>query len=272
MNAHKTGIRQGSTEEYTHFRCDEDHLSVPVHERFKIQVAEKIFEDDGVSKARMKTRRLQREFAWMCRLQTVFLFGLNTRVKGLGIVNDSSRCKDFNLYQLSSSCDKKIRQHKHKSKVNRTHIYGDADSIRNFVDGLSNLDNFQCLLTVRRQNIRFLKKCSCTETFSNLTITKQKIVTDWIAYVCKPKNKVNRKEKRLYFEVNFLHRGIQRLNLRKILNEINTVRSIPKKSKFKALPIIYYKYVKNIGLTILNYNKATRESTFRTFQDVENMS
>ena len=271
MNAHKTGIRQGSTEEYIHFRCDENHLSVPVHDRFKIQVAEKIFEDDGVSKAKMKARRLQREFAWMCRLQTVSPFGLNTRVKGLGIVNDSSHCKDFNIYHLSSSCDKNIKQRKHKSKANRTHTYGDVDSVRNFVSSLSYLDNFQCLLTVRQQKIRFLKKCSYTESFSNLTEAKQKIVTDWITYVCKPKKKVNRKEKRLYFEINFLHRGIQKLNLRRILNEENIVKSIPRKSKFKVLPIIYYKYGKNIGQTILNYNKATRESTFRNFQDVENM-
>ena len=46
INGHKNGIHQGFSEEYLHFRCDEAHNSVPIINRFKIQVAEKIFEED----------------------------------------------------------------------------------------------------------------------------------------------------------------------------------------------------------------------------------
>ena len=88
MNGHKTGLRQGQTEEYRHFRCDDAHNNVPIKERFLIQVAEKIFEEDIDSndpnyKAKMKSRRAERELAWTCGLQYIFPFGLNTKVKGV---------------------------------------------------------------------------------------------------------------------------------------------------------------------------------------------
>ena len=54
MNNHKTGIRQLSTEEYLHFSCDERHRNVPMREKFRIQVAEKLFEDDSPNKEKVR--------------------------------------------------------------------------------------------------------------------------------------------------------------------------------------------------------------------------
>ena len=110
MNGHKTGIRQGLSEEYKHFRSDHAHNNIPVKDRFTIQVAEKIYEDDldmndPNYKSKMKTRRAERELAWTCRLQTFYPLGLNTKIKGVGMVNDSSKCKPFNIFALSSSYD-----------------------------------------------------------------------------------------------------------------------------------------------------------------------
>ena len=61
-------------------------------------------------------RRLEREKAWMARLQTVYPFGLNTRIKGLGIVNLDGRHKQFNVYELSSSHDKNRKGRKKARK------------------------------------------------------------------------------------------------------------------------------------------------------------
>jgi hypothetical protein len=43
INGHKSGIRQGQTEEYKHFRSDERHSNTEVNDLLKIQIAEKVF-------------------------------------------------------------------------------------------------------------------------------------------------------------------------------------------------------------------------------------
>ena len=65
INGHKRGVRHGSSEEYLHFSCDDTHRNVEVNEKFKIQIAEKIFENDNPDKKKAKARRLQRETAWI---------------------------------------------------------------------------------------------------------------------------------------------------------------------------------------------------------------
>ena len=106
MNNHKTGIRQGSTEEYLHISCYERHRNVPMREKFRIQVAKKLFENDSPNKEKVRERLLEREAAWMFRLQTVFPLGFNSRIKGLGTVNHEGRYKAFNLYSLSVCFDR----------------------------------------------------------------------------------------------------------------------------------------------------------------------
>ena len=64
MNGHKDGLRYGSTEEYLHFSCDEAHRNIPVNEKFKVQIAERIFDDDNPTQLKAKERRLEREAAW----------------------------------------------------------------------------------------------------------------------------------------------------------------------------------------------------------------
>ena len=81
-----------------------------------------------------------------------------------------------------------------------------------------------------------------------------------------------RKDKRLYFEVNFLHKVVQRVNFRRIFNEKVVKNVIPKDSKYSSKPLFYYKYGKNIGQTILNYNKVSRQATFNHFEEITQMT
>ena len=70
MNGHKRGIRHGQTEGYRHFRWIEDHQNKEIAELISVQIAEKIFDSDGANENVMKPRCLEREFAWICRLQS----------------------------------------------------------------------------------------------------------------------------------------------------------------------------------------------------------
>lgn len=279
MNGHKTGIRQGMTEEYLHFRCDDAHNRVPLNDRFKIQVAEKIFAEDidihdRDYRTKMKHRRAERELAWTCRLQTIFPLGLNTKIKGVGMANDPLKCKPFNLFSLSSSHDLRIKKRKYTSKIGRRNTYDHLDDVRNYVTSLKDISLVNCLFQVRQTNLRFLRKCVGDVNFRELSHAKQKMIIDWTGYV-RDKNTADKqkkeKVKRLYFEINFIHKDIQKVNLRRILNEELIKKSVPARCTFKELPIIYYKYCKNISQSILNYNQATKESTFTSYQDIQNM-
>ena len=80
--------------EYIHFSCDERHRNVRKLNKYSIQIAEKVYDDDNINKKKAKTRRLERELAWTYRLQTIYPLGLNSRIKGLGIVSREGRHKD----------------------------------------------------------------------------------------------------------------------------------------------------------------------------------
>ena len=65
MNQHKSGIRQGDSEEYKHFRMDQSHCDTDINELFRIQIAEKVFDEDNITQDNMKIRRLEREYTWI---------------------------------------------------------------------------------------------------------------------------------------------------------------------------------------------------------------
>ena len=63
MYGHKEGLRNGSTEEYLHFNCDEAYRNLPINEKFKVQIAEKIYDEDNPNRLKAKEWRLEREMA-----------------------------------------------------------------------------------------------------------------------------------------------------------------------------------------------------------------
>ena len=277
INGHKTGIRQGFSEEYQHFRCDDAHNDVPIIERFKIQIAEKVFEEDvdvndSNYKSKMKSRRAERELAWTCRLQTIYPLGLNTKIRGVGMTNDPGRCKPFNFFTLSSAYDSRLQKKKHSSKIGRRRRQSTLDELRVFINSLNEMSVSACLFQIRQRNLRFLRRCVHVDRFRELSDAKQKLILDWTEYGKDKKTTVKKKShNRLYMEINFIHKDIQKVNLRRILNEQSVRQSIPATCRFKELPVIYYKYSKNISHSILNYNSATRETSFESFQDIQDL-
>ena len=154
MNGHKRGIRAGSTEEYLHFNCDDEHRRVDIHNKFKIQIAEKIFDNDEVNNKKAKERRLQREAAWTFRLQTVFPLGLNSRIKGIGSVNQEGGCKPFNHFVLSSGFDKNLK--KKKRNWRRISRRATQQELQLFIETLRAVELSQALKLIRGKSQEFL--------------------------------------------------------------------------------------------------------------------
>jgi hypothetical protein len=271
INGHKEGLRSGSTEEYLHFNCDEAHRSLPINEKFKVQIAEKIYDDDEPNKLKAKERRLERELAWMLRLQTVFPLGLNTRIKGLGIVNHPGRHKLYNLYSLSASFDKNYKVAK-RSKRRRIQNRIRDEDVQRFILDNKDIDNSVFIKEIRNKSRKFLKRCCSLAEFAEFSEGKRKLVTDWIQYTSQTDQNTRKKEKKLYFGVEFLHKTVQRINIRRIFGEKAVKDLIPKGSVYSSQPLFYYKYGKNIGQKILNYNKVSREATFKNFEEINQMT
>ena len=268
INGHKRGVRHGSSEEYLHFSCDNTHRNVEINEKFKIQIAEKIFENDNPDKKKAKARRLQRETAWIYRLQTVFPLGLNSRIKGIGSVNQEGKHKPFNQFALSASFDKNMKSKKRKMRRNvRNESEQELDQFNILIITLNITDT---LILIRSKSRSFLLKATRILSFEGLSNNKKQLVNDWIDYL-KPVQTRSNKEKRLYFQVSFKHKIIQNVNLRRILNEKQVKDKLVIKTTYSKIPQLFYKYEKNIGQTILNYNLASKNASFVSFEEIEQM-
>ena len=166
-----------------------------------------------------------------------------------------------------------MKKKKYSSKVRRRRNIGTVDDLRSFLTSLKDMSIADSISQVRQKKIRFLRRCTVIDKFKELPLDKQKLILDWGDYVKinnSPKTQKKNK-KRLYFEINFIHKEIQEINLRRILNEVDVKQMIPARCKFKELPIIYFKYCKNISQSILNYNAATKASTFESFEEIQNL-
>ena len=271
MNGHKNGIRSGSSEEYSHFSCDVRHSNTPMLEKFTIQVAERIYDNDDIPKKRAKVRRLERELAWMLRLQTIYPLGLNTRIKGIGIANQEGKHRPFNLFALSVSYDKNLKKRKTKPRK-REHRPVTLNDCLEFVRASRECTISSFIADIRKKTRKFLNKCSMLEEFNLLSLDKQRLMMDWMGYTQPVENLFKAKEPKLYFEVSFKHKIIQKLNLRRIMCEQDVVNLIPSDFKYRSTPKLYFKYGKNIGSKILNYNPVLKSSVFRTFEEIQSLT
>jgi hypothetical protein len=274
MNQHKSGIRQGESEEYKHFRMDQSHRDTGINELFRIQIAERVFDEDGVNQDNMKIRRLEREYAWICRLQSIFPFGLNSKAKEVGIVNRRQGSDLYNIFEIGRKYDKTLKNRKLRTHIIRQR-FGNDDDVKTFVNrDLMNSSVNECLHLVRSKSKKFLRKCVRIEEYRSVDSLIKKIILDRIEFeqmAVNPKLKKVSTKNRLRLEVNFVHKCIQNIDLRRILTHKTIKATIPTQCKYKKLPIIYYKYERNISQTIFNYNKCTKETKFTTIEELNNI-
>ena len=220
----------------------------------------------------MKARRLEREHAWICRMQSIYPFGLNSKAKTVGIVNRSDGLSCYNIFEFGRNYDKMIKRRKQKYNPLRVRRFGDDNEVHRFLTiELPNTPIQDCLHLVRNRSKKFLSKCIKKDEYIRITPFKKKIIEDRIDFKQQyqnPKLKKKDTKGRMRFEVNFIHKSIQTINLRRIIGERTVKATIPPQCKFNKMPIFYYKYQKNISQKIFNYNKATRETDFADINEI----
>ena len=173
------------------------------------------------------------------------------------------------MYELSSSHDKNRKGRKKARKKRRHHAY-QLQELIDFIALLRDSELPKSIKIIRGKSKKFLRKCSKQIKFSSLTEAKRKLVFDWIELLSKTKTIVTHQDRKLYFEVNFIHKLVQPVNLRRIMGEKSVKDKMPD-NQFAYIPNFYYKYGRNIGQTILNYNQTSRELSCSNFAELESM-
>ena len=220
----------------------------------------------------MKQRRLEREYAWMCRLQTVYPFGLNSKIRNIGIVKENLNLEAYNIYNLGRYYDKSIkRRGKRKKRRRGSGHNGTVTQVDIFMRSIVNLTVQLELKFIRNRSVKFIRKCMRRADLNVLPIRIRKMLDDRQGFVQRqlPKNKTSNMTKRLKFQVNFKHKAMGIINLRSIISRKEVRDLVPVEAVYKDVPMFYFKYQKNISREIFNFNS---DDAFQTIEDLNNLA
>ena len=248
---------------------------------FKINIIEKLpgngRDENGAIDPEVTAERRQRERWWMHELRTIYPYGLNIRD---GFEDHTHENKDLISYKkfnrLPNNRPKKRGKYKCKKDIKK--INNDID-INNIVKYLKSLTQEYVPITIRkgRACIFGLPKCvisQISEKFeqelNNIAtgnIQQFDVICDLLKFRknCKPINTptVKKKNSKASFMcINFVNKGIEMINLPKILHLREIKRSLPFRSNKDCddrVPIISYSYPPSIRSKILNYKATLNE-------------
>ena len=132
LNGHRKSIRLKE-------RLIGQHFALPDHSPsdMQAQVVEKLIPLQGETKIQLRKRLLEREDYWMRELCTVWPYGLNDNVSGVG--NVSSKYTDIdNIMSLFNKNTRRHRSHGHRKNTDLfTHQYITPD----YLEGLMNRED-----------------------------------------------------------------------------------------------------------------------------------
>ena len=277
---HLYKIRKGETNQliYKHFNCDDQHRSVPVHDRFKFQIVEKIKTDNLQSQnpALIRRRRTERELFWISQLRTIHPLGLNDKVSGFGIHGNATdkQFTDFNMYRISNlGCDRKsgYRKGRHLKKQ-RGRITD--EQIENLRDELLDLLHENQLSDIEARilssNRKLLERFVTSTWFSTLDEQIRYLVKSRVDF--SRKMKPCKKEKEIVsWNTRFAHQIFGDINLNSILNSRKAKNLLPDQLRRNTDIRIIFSYGKTIGQKILNYNQILKNTGQMSYEDICNM-
>ena len=281
MNAHKFSIKKGGNSFiYQHFREHDNFHITSTEDLFSIQILEKICEmpEDDVNI--LTDRRTDREYWWMITLFTVFPFGLNDRVKGVGSIYSNSELEtNFNHFVAFEALQKlKISTKKRKKRSVRYHVANEIeirDILEDIVLQFSNKNGRYILNRISSFSNRLLLQIIKNHQFKTIPNQIQTIFKNFLLKRNGPpiqniKKKFDMKN-RTFLKIDFTTKIIQKLNLGRILNTKWIKDLIPGDCRYKKPPVIIYNYGRNIGSFLLNYSKDLKDLTINNMTDIDNM-
>jgi len=228
---------------------------------FRIKIIERLVPIQGETEINLRQRREERELFWQKELGTIWPFGLNDRVKGVGNVS-KKYSKIGCSSQLINSQSRPNRSHGHRKHHNKSfHDYVNVTFLQDIYGKPGGLHLLRSLLYSIPLNLLSKLHDEILALFIRKQVPKPVyyIVTDISNHrLFKPVSTHHDEKKQTFIKMLYRDRGIDLINLPNILHNKKVQSYIP--PYFDAtMPTISYKYTKTISSAIFNHIKTVSE-------------
>ena len=251
---------------YHHFNSDGHSLDdiniMPIEEVVLEQT-------DGMT---LPSKRLQREEYWYRELCSVYPYGLNDNIRGVGNVSKSD--ERLIVYTLFNKQKRKFRKRRLQRKKRKVNVNTVEEQLKSRLNKYKSID-FTLSIRAYVLNLPRSKLGIVVDVTENLVLHEKisartlLLVKDLVAYRLRCKvmqNKTNLDREscdRQYMNVPFHDKGMDMVDLPRLLNSKKVGAAIP--NYLKGLPpIVSYTYTRTIGGKIFINRRAVEEL------DVEN--
>ena len=248
---------------YHHFNSDSHTL-----EDISIMPIEEVVLEPGDSMT-LPSKRLQREEFWYRELCSVYPYGLNDNVKGVGNVSSMSRSEDLIVYTLFNKHERKYRKRKpgrcrRKVAVNEVaeHVKCNVVKYKN-INFTLNLRTY--MLNLPRNKLRIVADVTESQVLNEripariLSLVKDLIAFRFRSKVTTMRTNVVNNSKRQYMNVLYHNKGMDFLNLPRILNCKRVMMAVPNYLRSTPPPVVSYTYTRTIAGKIFNHRKVVEE-------------
>ena len=213
--------------------------------------------NDGTT---LPSKRLQREEYWYRELCSVYPYGLNDNVRGVGNV---SKCDEsLIVYTLFNKQKRKFRKCRLQRKKRKVNVNIVEEQLKSRLNKYKSVD-FTFSIRAYVLNLPRSKLGIVVDVTENLVLQEEisartlLLVKDLVAYRLRCKvmqNKTNLDREscdRQYMNVTFHDKGMDMVDLPRILNSKKVGAAIPNYLKGPP-PIVSYTYTRTIGGKIFN--------------------
>ena len=267
VNNHRNRLRQLSILYlYQHFNSD-GHSE----EDISIMPIEEVTCTSGSTGVSLSAKRLEREDYWYRELCTVYPYGLNDNVRKVGNVSKCSQEMVVNtLFNRQPRKFKKRQQQRHRRKVDLADLAAQVDT------SLSEYKSYTFCFNFRNLVLNLPKKCmmALSTIIDNWVATNDVpdrvmvLAKDLIAYKKRaPRMETNdvmknSKNASGFMTVHYHNKGIEMLELPRILNSKSVKDAIPAFLSHRKPPMVSYSYTKTISGQIFNQKRVVEELDF----------
>ena len=210
----------------------------------------------------------------MKTLNTVYPYGLNDQVKGVGLISradistfDQSNSPFFTVSlprSWRSHGFRKSKKHRRNSKLEvSTIVYELFDCLKEH--GLNSL--YTSLRGLSHTTILKLRHFISSHS-DNFNKQFMDCIYAFSSHIIKP-NAKNIKKDRLILVLPFLNQITEKLKVSQILSSKVLKNKIPQTLKYHDTPMVSFKYGKTIGQTIFNYNEVLENLTDEDLNNTE---
>ena len=224
-----------------------------------VQIIEKL--DTTGNDKEDKALRLQREKFWMTELCTIFPFGLNDKVHGIG--NVSQTTNDIHASMLFNKHKRKPRSHGHRKNNKRSLHQTTAESIDELVkNDRYCLHQVKCALySLPLSLLHKINEEALQKYFSGNILDISYYLISEISYnrLFKPVMLSSSQPPRYFLKLDFDNKGIDAINISNILHNKSVRKHIPPYFQNVEVPIVSYKYTRTIRNDIVNYNEVLKD-------------